>query len=179
MALPRCSAGLSTSTHGIEPHVTVFDKSARVDGTFSREDFTYDHQGDVYFCPAGKPLTTTGTLVNDRATILYRASKHDCQGCALKQRCCPKTPMRKVPRSIYEGARDMARQIASSWEGRTSRRLRKKIEMLFAHLKRILKLDRLRLRGPMGAHDEFILAATAQNLRKLAKLIPMSKLAPA
>jgi IS5 family transposase len=110
--------------HGIEPHVTVFDKSARADGTFSREDFTYDHQGDVYFCPGGKPLTTTGTLVNDRATILYRASKHDCQGCALKQRCCPNTPIRKVPRSIYEGARDMARQIASSLEGHTSRRLR-------------------------------------------------------
>src|SRR3954466_16323706 len=80
---------------------------------------------------------------------------------------------RRVPRSIYEGARDMARQIARSWEGRTSRRLRKKIEMLFAHLKRILKLDRLRLRGPNGARDEFTLAATAQNLRKMAKLIPM------
>jgi hypothetical protein len=81
-----------------------------------------------------------------------------------------------VPRSIYEVARDMARQIARSWEGRVSRRLRKKVEMLFAHLKRILKLDRLRLRGPNGAHDEFLLAATAQNLRKLAKLIPVSKL---
>lgn len=76
-----------------------------------------------------------------------------------------------MPRSIYEGARDMARQIAKSWEGRTSRRHRKKIEMLFAHLKRILKLDRLR--GPNGARDEFPLAATAQNLRKMAKLIPM------
>jgi transposase len=159
--------------HGIEPHVSVFDKSARNDGTFSREEFTYDHQHDIYSCPGSKPLTTTGTLVNDGAIILYRASKHDCQGCALKSRCCPNTPARKVPRSIYEGARDMARQIARSWEGRTSRRLRKKIEMLFAHLKRILKLDRLRLRGPNGARDEFILAATAQNLRKLAKLIPM------
>ena len=79
--------------------------------------------------------------------------------------------VRKVPRSIHEGARDMAREIARSWEGRC--RLRKKVEMLFAHLKRILKLDRLRLRGPNGAHDEFILAATAQNLRKMAKLIPM------
>ena len=66
----------------------------------------------------------------------------------------------------------MARQIARSCEARTSRRLRKKIEMLFAHLKRILKLDRLRLRGP-NARDKFILAATAQNLRKIAKLIPM------
>ena len=54
-----------------------------------------------------------------------------------------------------------------------SRRERKRVEMLFAHLKRILKLDRLRLRGPNGAKDEFLLAATAQNLRKLAKLIPL------
>jgi len=159
--------------HGIEPHVTVFDKSARKDGTFSREDFKYDPAGDVYVCPGGKTLTTTGTRVNDGATLLYRASKIDCDGCALKPRCCPKEVARKVPRSIHEGARDMARAIAKSWEGRVSRRLRKKVEMLFAHLKRILKLDRLRLRGPTGARDEFLLAATAQNLRKLAKLIPI------
>jgi Transposase DDE domain len=67
----------------------------------------------------------------------------------------------------------MARQIARSREGRTSRRLRKKIEMLFAHLKRILKIDRLRSRGPNGTRDELTLAATAQNLRKMAKLISM------
>jgi hypothetical protein len=165
--------------HGIEPHVTVFDKSARTDGTFSRHDFTYDHQHDVYRCPGGTTLRTSGTLVNDGATMLYRALQHECAGCALKPRCCPNTPTRKVPRSIHEGARDMARQIARSWEGATSRRLRKKVEMLFAHLKRILKLDRLRLRGPTGAHDEFLLAATAQNLRKLAKLIPLPSPNPA
>ena len=165
--------------HGIEPHVTVFDKSARKDGIFSREDFTYDPAGDVYVCPGGKTLTTTGTLVNDDTTMLYRAAKHDCAGCALKPKCCPNTPTRKVPRSVHEGSRDMARAIASLEEGRTSRRLRKKVEMLFAHLKRILKLDRLRLRGPCGARDEFVLAATAQNLRKMAKLIPMPNLAPA
>jgi pantothenate kinase-related protein Tda10 len=73
----------------------------------------------------------------------------------------------------------MARHIARSWEDRLSRRLRKKVEMLFAHLKRILKLDRLRLRGPNGAHDEFLLAATAQNLRKLAKLVPVPSFQPA
>ena len=165
--------------HGIEPHVTVFDKSARKDGTFSREDFKYDPAGDVYVCPGGKTLTTTGTRVNDGATLLCRASKIDCDGCALKPRCCPKEVARKVPRSIHEGARDMARAIAKSWEGRVSRRLRKKVEMLFAHLKRILKLDRLRLRGPTGARDEFLLAATAQNLRKLAKLIPIPNPKPA
>jgi transposase len=164
---------------GIEPHVTVFDKSARKDGTFARQDFTYDHEGDLYRCPGGKILTCKGTLVNDGATLLYRASKYDCDVCALKPRCCPKAPARKVPRSIHEGARDMARDIAKTEEGQTSRRQRKKIEMLFAHLKRILRLDRLRLRGPNGARDEFHLAATAQNLRKLAKLIPMPLPQPA
>ena len=157
----------------------MFDKSARQDGTFSRDDFTYDHDGDVYYCPGGKMLTTTGSRINDGSTLRYRASKYDCEACRLKPRCCPKEPARYVPRSTYEGARDMARQIARSSEGRIARRLRKKVEMLFAHLKRILKLDRLRLRGPNGAHDEFILAATVQNLRKMAKLIPMQMPKPA
>ena len=102
-----------------------------------------------------------------------QASKLDCAVCSLKPRCCPNVPARKIPRSIHEGARDVAREIAKTEAYKTSRCQRKKVEMLFAHLKRILKLDRLRLRGPNGARDEFHLAATAQNLRKLAKLIPM------
>jgi hypothetical protein len=80
---------------GIEPHVTVFDKSTRQDGTFSRDDFTYDHIGDVYSCPAGKMLTTTGSRV-DGATLRYRASKYDCQACRLKPRCCPKEPVTDI-----------------------------------------------------------------------------------
>lgn len=158
---------------GIEPHIPVFDKSGRTDGSLSRADFTYDHAGDVYICPANKLLTTRGTLVNDDATLMYRASTFDCGDCALKPRCCPTTPARKVPRSIYEGARDLAREIAETDAFVVSRRERKKIEMLFAHLKRILGLGRLRLRGPCGAKDEFLLAATAQNLRKLAKLLSL------
>ena len=75
-----------------------------------------------------------------------------------------------MTRSIHEGARDLARALSQEDEWVTSRRERKKVEMLFAHLKRILRLDRLRLRGPSGARDEFHLAAAAQNLRKLAKV---------
>src|SRR5215469_11083711 len=164
---------------GIEPHIPVFDKSQRNDGTFSREDFVYDHTRNCYICPAGKELRqrqrtyrVARSLVDEDGMMRYRASKLDCEGCSLKPRCCPNTPARKIPRSIHEGARDMARDIATTDAYLTSRRERKKVEMLFAHLKRILKLDRLRLRGPNGAHDEFLLAATAQNLRKLAMLIP-------
>jgi len=164
---------------GIEPHIPVFDKSQRTDGTFSREDFTYDHARDTYRCPAGQTLrhyrrqfTIPRTGVMKDNSVRYRASKRDCQACPLKPRCCPNTPARKISRSIHEGARDLAREIAKTEAYQTSRRQRKKVEMLFAHLKRILKLDRLRLRGPNGARDEFLLAATAQNLRKLARLIP-------
>jgi transposase len=171
---------------GIEPHIPVFDKSQRTDGTFSRDDFAYDHASDIYRCPAGKTLqryrrqfTTPRIGVMKDNSLRYRASKLDCQGCSLKPQCCPNAPARKIPRSIHEGARDMARDIATTDVYVTSRRERKKVEMLFAHLKRILKLDRLRLRGPNGARDEFHLAATAQNLRKLAKLIPMPAPTPA
>ena len=166
--------------HGIEPHIPVFDKSARKDGTFSRAEFAYDHDSDTYRCPAGKVLmhyrrafATPRTDLPSDDTIRYRASKADCDACELKPDCCPNTPARKVTRSIHEGARDIARDIAKTDAYLTSRRQRKKVEMLFAHLKRILNLGRLRLRGPNGARDEFHLAATAQNLRKLAKLIPM------
>jgi len=79
---------------------------------------------------------------------------------------------RKITREEHEDARDVARAIAKTPQYKVSVKLRKKVEMLFAHLKRILGLGRLRLRGPCGANDEFILAATAQNLRKLAKLFP-------
>jgi len=165
---------------GIAPHIPVFDKSKRTDGTFSREDFDYDHRADAYICPAGKTLRqrqktykTPPPLVDENDMMRYRASKADCDTCPLKPKCCPKQPARKILRSIHEGARQMARDIAETEEYQVSRKLRKKVEMLFAHLKRILGLGRLRLRGPCGARDEFHLAATAQNLRKLAKLIPM------
>lgn len=162
----------------IEPHVPVWEKGEREDGIFSRSDFEYDAETNSLTCPNGKRLVqfrrayqTERSGVTKANTRLYRASKHDCDVCALKQQCCPGQPMRKVTRSVHEAARDVARAINASPEFQQSRRERKKVEMLFAHLKRIMKLDRLRLRGPSGAHDEFTLAAAAQNLRKLAKVL--------
>jgi transposase len=156
---------------GIAPHIPVNDKSKREDGTFSRSDFRYDPTDDVYHCPAGKTLTTTGTLVNDGTTLLYLARKHDCDRCKLKALCCPKGPFRRIPRNQHEAARDITRSFVGTEGFEQSRRERKKIEMRFAHLKRILRLGRLRLRGPRGAQDEFVLAAIAQNLRRLASLV--------
>jgi hypothetical protein len=103
--------------------------------------------------------------------LRYRASTYDCGPCPLKSKCCPNTPQRMIPRDVNEDARDVARALAGTDAFEQSRRDRKRVEMLFAHLKRIFRLSRLRLRGPRGAQDEFTLAAIAQNLRRLARLV--------
>ncbi|HEV2608802.1 MAG TPA: IS1182 family transposase [Noviherbaspirillum sp.] len=170
---------------GIEPHVPVWDKSERTDDTFGRSDFFWDQEANVYHCPGKRLLhgrrrvfANLTSAVTKADTIIYRASQADCQTCSLKVQCCPNTPFRKIARSIHEDARDLVRRLMGTPQYQQSRCERKKVEMLFAHLKRIIKLDRLRLRGPTGAHDEFLLAATAQNLRRLAKLLCLGALQP-
>src|SRR6478672_6765448 len=154
----------------IAPHIPVIDKSEREDGTFSREDFTFDKARDIYVCPAGEVLGTTGTVSTDHA-VRYIAPVPVCRACPFKPKCCPNMPARRIVRDINEDARDVARALAKTDAFEQSRRERKRVEMLFAHLKRILRLGRLRLRGPLGAQDEFTLAAIAQNLRRLAKFV--------
>jgi transposase len=152
---------------GITPHIPVWDKSAREDGTFSRPDFTFDKERNVYVCPAGKLLTTTGNLGDDHV-LRYLALKRDCEACPLKPQCCPKTPSRKVTRDVNEDARDHARALMGTPEFDKSRDERKKVEMRFAHLKTHHRFERMRLRGLSGARDEFHLAAIVQNLKTLA-----------
>ncbi|WP_205520600.1 transposase, partial [Tropicibacter sp. Alg240-R139] len=98
--------------------------------------------------------------------------KLDCDACPLKPMCCPTQPARNLLRSVHEAARDVARDIRKTDAYITSFIQRRKVEMLFAHLKRYIGLRMMRLRGPKGATEQFQLAATAQNLRKLAKLLP-------
>ncbi len=153
---------------GIEPHVPVWDKGKRDDGSLSRADFAFNPEDNVYVCPKGKVLTTTGT-VHDGNTLLYRSSKRDCDLCPMKPKCCPRSPSRKVPRDINEAARDHARSLNGGEAYSHSARDRKKIERLFGEAKRCLGMTRLRLRGLSGAKDEFLLTATVQNLKRLAK----------
>jgi transposase len=178
--------GWMVNDKAIEPHVPVWDKTQRTDGTLSSSDFRWDEQANEYRCPLGKalrsewrPFKRPRTHITKVDTIIYASSQSDCVRCPFKARCCPHTPTRKIRRSIHEPARDVARAIAKSRLYKQSRKDRKKVEMLFAHLKRILKLDRLRLRGPSGAHDEFLLAAIVQNLRRMAKRLCPSAPRPA
>lgn len=162
----------------IAPHIPVWDKSRRQDDTFSVGDFQWHAQADEYGCPAGHALQRNRRKfkvprvgITKDNTIIYRASETDCKYCSFKQHCCPNTSHRKITRSIHEDARDVARAICNSDEYiNKSINERKKVEMLFAHMKRHLRFDRLRLRGIKGANDECLLVATVQNLKRMAKL---------
>ncbi len=167
---------------GIAPHVPVWDKTERADGTLSRSDFQWHEETNEYRCPQGhalrsdwRPFKNPRSRITQANTIIYKLKQRDCAACPMKAQCCPNTAFRKIARSLFEPARDVARAIARTDAYMQSRKDRKKVEMLFAHLKRILKMDRLRLRGLNGAQDEFLLAATAQNLRRMAKwIVPLA-----
>ena len=130
-------------------------------GIFSRSDFHWDRKRGAYICPSGKLLQTSGT-VHDGRTLLYRASKRDCDICSIRAKCCTTADARKIPRDLHEDARDIARRKMKTKAFAKSRDERKRVEMRFAHLKTH------RLRGLSGARDEFHLAAIVQNLKTLA-----------
>jgi transposase len=175
--------GWMVNEKAIEPHVPVWDKTQRSDDTLSCSDFPWNPEADEYRCPQDHVLRREWRVFKNRRThitkadtIIYRSRQADCATCPLKTRCCPNTPMRKIARSVHESAREVAREVAKTRAHMQSRKDRKKVEMLFAHLKRILKLDRLRLRGLSGARDELLLAAAAQNMRRMAKwLVPIAE----
>jgi len=152
----------------IEPHIPVLDRSAQTNGVFSRNDFAFDRDRNLYICPGGKELRLAHE--RDNGMLIYRARSRDCAGCPLKPQCTTAS-MRSLSVSPHEDVRQHVASLAETEAFKKSARERRKVEMLFGHLKRNLNFRRLRLRGMTGARDECTLAAIAQNLRKLAKLV--------
>jgi transposase len=152
----------------IVPHIPVRDQSeVGADGKFVRADFAYDVERDLYICPGGKKLKTSGTVF-DGTTLKYIAKRSDCGRCPLKPKCTAGRE-RRVQRDVNQEARDYAQELMRTEAYGQSAVERKKIETLFGEVKHVLGLTRLRLRGLTGARDEFLLAATVQNLKRLIR----------
>jgi transposase len=151
----------------ITPYIPVIDRTRQRDGFFTRDAFTYDPRADAYRCPADKPLTYRG-MVPASQVRRYRSSATDCTGCQLKPQCTT-AKKRAITRLVDEDARDKVRALAGTEAYVRARKLRKRIERVFGHLKRNLKLRSLKLRGLAGAAEEFTMVATAYNLQLLAK----------
>src|ERR1700719_2614973 len=103
------SADYTISMFGFNLRQGQWEMSDRQDGIFSRSDFHWDRKRGAYICPNGKLLKTSGT-VHDGRTLLYRASKRDCDVCPIRAKCCTTADARKIPRDIHEDARDIARR---------------------------------------------------------------------
>ena len=154
--------------HGIDPHIPLWDQSkVAPDGKFTRADFIYDKDRNLYTCPGGKELKTSGTA-HDGTTVKYIAKRSDCAICPLKPWCTTGLE-RRLSRDVNQAARDYTQSLMETEAYEVSRGKRKKIETLFGGAKHILSMVRLRLRGLTGARDEFRLTATVQNLKRLAK----------
>jgi Transposase DDE domain len=152
---------------GIEPYIPVLDRKGQTAGKLTRDAFTFDPEGNGFACPEGKRLTYRGADCRHRVHI-YRTNPGDCAGCRIRSSCAGGR-VRTVVRLFDEAARDRARELATTPTFISMAKQRRKVEMLFAHLKQHLGLRRLKLRGLSGAREEFHLAAAAQNLRRLAK----------
>ena len=156
--------------HDIDPHILVWDRSeVAAKGKFSRNDFSYDKERDLYVCPGGKELKTSGT-VHDGTTIKYIAKRSDCRQCPLKPQCTTGRE-RRVSTDVNQEARDYTQALMETDAYRQSNIDRKQIERLFGEAKSQLSMTRLRLRGLSGARDEFLLTATVQNLKRLVERV--------
>ena len=154
----------------LTPYIPVLDRTAQTSGKLGRDAFAYDPERDSFTCTEGHVLTFRG-VTKETGVRRYKAKASSCRPCPAKL-LCTDAQFRTVVRLEGEEVRDAARALADTDAFHVARARRRKVEMLFAHLKRHLKLRRLRLRSLAGAAEEFLLAATAQNLRRLAKLAP-------
>ena len=151
----------------IQPHIPVIDRRHQTQGHFTREQFRYEPQENAYYCPEGKPLRYRG-LSRSSQGYIYRATEAQCQGCQQKKSCTSGL-YRKLFVHWQEPARQATRALAGTPAYKHSQRARYKVEALFAELKQQIKLRRVRLRRLWNVAEQFHLAATAQNLKRLVR----------
>ena len=152
---------------GIEPHIPVLDRYKQTTGAFTRKDFRFVPENNCYICPAGEQLVCVGSTRPSKSDI-YRVPKNGCRRCSLKSQCTTGRG-RTLLRHWLEPVLDRARELATTNAYRCSQRERRRIESLFGELKEQINLRRLRLRRLRHVSEQMLMAATAQNIKRLVK----------
>jgi transposase len=154
----------------ITPYMRTRDSVHRKNSPyFGPERFTYQPESNSYLCPAGQQLNYGGRSLRNRTNV-YIGTRKRCGGCALKAQCTS-AAVRYLAIHMEEPARQRARTLANTPEFAKAQRQRKKVEALFAELKNQIGLRRLRLRRLRFVREQFFLAATAQNLKRLVRFL--------
>src|SRR5215472_7904880 len=159
-------------SQGIAPHIPLIDRRHQTKGAFIKDDFTYLPAANAYRCPAGKLLHYAG-LGRQAQQHIYRSTPTQCAPCPEKSKCTSGT-VRKLGGSWYEAARDRARALVDTSAFVHSRRARSKVEALFSELKQRIGLTRLKLRRKQLVAEQFLLAASAQNLKRMVRFLKIS-----
>ena len=160
----------------ITPYIRVKESPAPKTNLYGIEKFLYDPETNSYQCPAGKRLTYLGVNPRNRNHI-YRATRKRCRECAHKSQCTT-GHYRQIAIHVHEPARQRARERATVPAFAAAQRQRRKVEALFAELKNQIGLRRVRLRRMKHVREQFFLAATAQNLKRLARFLRSRSLEP-
>src|SRR5262252_8599622 len=154
----------------ITPYMRTRDSIHRKNSPFfGPEHFRYEPEHNRYICPAGQPLNYGGRNMRNR-TYAYIGTRKRCGVCSLRAKCTSGA-FRFLAIHMDEAARQHARQLAHTPEFAKAQRQRKKVEALFAELKNQIGLRRLRLRRLKFVREQFFLAATAQNLKRLVRFL--------
>ena len=165
---------------GIAPYIRVKENPNGPTDLYGIDQFTYVPEGNCYICPEGKVLKYVGINARNRTHLYYSTVKH-CRDCSQKSRCT-RGKYRTLAIHTCEAARQRAYALAKTPEFAISQRARRKVEALFAELKNYIGLRRLRLRRMRFVREQFYLAATVQNLKRLVRFLssrPAPKMASA
>lgn len=154
---------------GVQPHIAVIDRRHQTRGLFTRDEFRYEPAENAYYCPEGKALAYRGRRRESQG-YLYRSSEAQCAGCPQKSRCTT-GPYRRLFVHEQEPIRRAIRALVGTPAHQRSQRARYKIEALFAELKQRMRLGRVRLRRLWNVSEQFLLAATAQNIKRLVRFL--------
>jgi transposase len=155
---------------GITPYMRTRDSALRKNNPlYGPERFTYLPASNSYLCPAGEQLNYVGLNVRNRA-YAYIGSGKRCGACSQKAQCT-RGRYKYLAIHMHEPARQRARDLSNTPAFTSAQRERKKVEALFAELKNLIGLRRLRLRRMKFVREQFFLAAAAQNLKRLVRFL--------
>ena len=152
------------------PHIPIAEHLRHnAIGIYPRARFQYDQERNIFTCPEEKVLKYWGIHKKSRQHV-YRARKTDCQICRKKPECT-KDQARSVSYHIYEASINKAKALNKTWEYRISQRMRKRIEELFGEAKEFMGLRSARFRGLRFVREQVLMTATAQNIKRMVKLL--------
>lgn len=162
------------SNRQMTPYIPVLDRKQQTKGFYTQNDFIRIPEENAYRCPGGQTLHYIG-LSRGSQGFTYSAKPSHCRNCSHKPACTPSSKQRTLRVNWYEDVRENVRKLSQTPEFAIARRARNKIEALFSEVRNQIRLRKLRLRGLRNAKEQFILAATAQNVKRLIKFLNQPK----